>query len=585
MPTILEAIELAKQALQAGEFGQLEQLCAAILAADHLQPEAWHLRGVAAHIQGQNYDGHLFVQRAVDLQSDIASYHYNLGVIQQTLSDEESAEASYRRTLELDPQFRSAASNLGLMLKRHGRFSENVALFRDLAETTNEPHYLAVLGNAWKMEGDIEASVDAYRRAIEAEPNDSRIHSELLFALQYDPRIDDEELVRQHSLWNDQHGVDAKENSPDLRRSVKPGSAIRVGFVSPDLGNHPVGVFLAPIFERLNRELIRPICYSDRIDRDEYNGRLRNAVEQWRDTKSQSDEQMFDQIQSDQIDVLIDLAGHTDGNRLRVFARRAAPIQITWAGYVGTTGVPAIDYLLCDAFHIPPELESHCCETPLRMPHGYICYAPPEYAPDPGPPPSSVVGHVTFGSLNNPSKINDEVARVWSEILKRVPDSKLLLKYKGFDDAGVQDVIHDRFSRQGIVPDRITMLGGTNHVEHLSVCRDIDIALDTFPYSGGLTTCEAIWMGLPVVTCPSARFASRHSLSHLRNSGYDEAIAGDLDEYVEIAVSLAGDASRLAGLRNDLRERMAGSPLCDIDRFVRDFEAVIAGTVLSDDPK
>jgi predicted O-linked N-acetylglucosamine transferase (SPINDLY family) len=290
-----------------------------------------------------------------------------------------------------------------------------------------------------------------------------------------------------------------------------------------------------------------------------------------------SDDRLARQIRSDRIDILFDLAGHSAGNRLLVFARKPAPIEVTWAGYVGTTGLVAMDYILADRYEIPPQSEMYYRERVLRMPDGYMCYDPPGYAPPVSPLPALEKGYVTFAGFHNPAKITPQVVEVWARILRRLPQARLVLKYRCLDDAATAGRLADLFAGRGIDKDRLEFLGYSAHNETLDQYQRVDVALDTFPYNGGLTTCEALWMGVPVVTCPGETFASRHSLSHLSNVGPTETIAADLDEYVELAVTLAGDLPRLAALRAGLRARMASSPLCDGKRFAENFAEVLRG--------
>jgi predicted O-linked N-acetylglucosamine transferase (SPINDLY family) len=340
-----------------------------------------------------------------------------------------------------------------------------------------------------------------------------------------------------------------------------------LGFVSPDLGRHPVGYFLVRVLENFNQEQHETICYSDRIVKDDWTHRFQAAVTQWRDVSGMSDARLAEQIRADRIDVLFDLAGHTAHNRLLVFARKPAPLHITWIGYEGTTGLAAMDYLLADRHMVPEGSRQHYRERVLRMPDGYLCYDPPDAAPPVGPLPSLEKGYATFGSFNNLAKITPEVVAVWAEILRRAPTARLVLKYRGLGDSTVKRRYLDLFAAHGVETQRLELVPPSSYAEYLAAYHQVDVALDTFPFSGSATTCEALWMGVPVVTCPGETFASRHSLSHLSNVGLTETIAHDLDEYVDLAVSLAGDLPHLAVLRAGLRQRMAASPLCDGKRF------------------
>jgi predicted O-linked N-acetylglucosamine transferase (SPINDLY family) len=278
---------------------------------------------------------------------------------------------------------------------------------------------------------------------------------------------------------------------------------------------------------------------------------------------------------TDRVDVLFDLAGHTARNRLLVFARKPSPIQITWIGYEGTTGVEEMDYILADRFTIPPGAEAYYREQVLRMPNGYVCYDPPTNAPDPGPLPASQNGFVRFGCFNNPAKITPPVVEVWAKVLNRVPQSRLVLRYHGLGDDSVRNRFTELFKAFGADPARLEFAPRTDYFGYLASFREIDIALDPFPFGGGITTCDALWMGVPVIAFPGETFASRHGFSHLSNAGLTETIARDLDDYVDLAVSLAGDLPRLATLRAGLRQRMAASPLCDGKRFAADLTTVV----------
>ena len=309
--------------------------------------------------------------------------------------------------------------------------------------------------------------------------------------------------------------------------------------------------------------------------KDDLTHRLQAAATQWRDVIGVSDRQLAERIRADRIDILFDLAGHTAHNRLLVFARKPAPIQFTWIGYEGTTGLAAMDYLLADRHVVPQGTEHYYRERVLRMPEGYLCYDPPGAAPPAGPPPSLAKGYATFGSFNNPAKVGREVVAVWAEILRRAPTARLVLKYRGLGDPTVKRWYLDLFAAHDVEPHRLDLLPPSSYAEYLATYQQVDVALDPFPFSGSVTTCDALWMGVPVVSCPGETFASRHSLSHLSNVGLTETIAHDLNEYVEVALSLAGDVPRLAMLRAGLRQRMAASPLCDGQRFAANLMRVL----------
>jgi protein O-GlcNAc transferase len=410
------------------------------------------------------------------------------------------------------------------------------------------------------------------RQSLALAPN-SRRHSKLLASLQYGEGVTAEELLPEHRAWNDLYASDLANTSARATRRVN-GQPLRLGFVSHDFGLHPIGFLALRALECLDRKQCGIVCYSDRIAEDAYTARFRAAADLWRPIYGVPDKQVAEQIREDRIDILVDLMGHT-ANRLLVFARRPAPLQVTWLGYVGTTGLSAMDCLLADRFHVPEGEERHYTEKVLRMSHGYACYGPPGDAPEVGPLPSMGQGSVTFGCFNNPMKYSPPLLDVWARILQRVPSSRLLIKFVGLDDPYVQARLTGEFVQRGVAAERVLLEGKSPHRELLTAYNCVDLALDTQPYSGGLTTCEALWMGVPVITFPGRTFAGRHAVSHLTNAGYQQFIAHDAVGYIELAVQWASRLDELAALRSQLRDRMRSSPLCDAPRFAADFLRIL----------
>jgi predicted O-linked N-acetylglucosamine transferase (SPINDLY family) len=517
-------------------------------------------------------------RQAVRLRPDYADAHYNLGLIHHARGDFAEAIACLRRTLGLQPGHVEAEHNLGAAWQALGHLDEAIACYqRVLQQRPADAKALNGLGTAWQAQGEPAAALDCYRQALQSAPQFVQAYQNLLCTLQYQEDVTPGQLREAHVEFDRRFAIPLRNGAPTPANPPGADRPLRLGFVSPDFGLHPVGYFLVRLLENLDPRQCVTVCYNDRALRDERTARLAAAATAWREVYGMADEQLAVQIRADGIDVLFDLAGHTQHNRLLVFARRPAPIQCTWMGYVGTTGLSAIDYLLADRYHVPPEAEPYYCERVLRMPDGYVCYDPPQAAPPVGSLPASQSGGVTFGSVNNPAKIAPGVIDAWSEILRRVPDSRLLLKYRGMPSPTIAGRLGKLFAERGVGPDRLQLLDWSPPVETLACYGQIDVGLDTFPYSGGLTTCEALWMGVPVITWPGETFASRHSLSHLSNVGLTETIAGSRGEYVERAVRLAGDLPRLAGMRARLREQVAHSPLCDGPRFARDFAATLRG--------
>jgi predicted O-linked N-acetylglucosamine transferase (SPINDLY family) len=585
--------------------GRLDEAAAAFRRALELKPDqadACYNLGNALRDQGKSDEAIAAYRRALELRPGYAEAHNNLGNVLEILGRLDEAIACFRRALELNPAYAEASHNLGNALHAQWKVDDAVVSYGEALKL--KPDFVAAhngLGNAFKTQGKLDDAVACYRRAIELnpayavaysglgnvlklqekvteaiasyrqalalDPNYHEAHSNLLLTLQYRPDISLAELAAAHAEFDRQHAEPLRNSWRPHENDRKLDRRLRVGFVSPDFGRHPVGYFLVRGLENLDGSQWETVAYNDRTNGDDLTARLRAATTEWCDVRGLTDEELARKIRDDRIDILFDLAGHTAKNRLLVFARKPAPIQVTWAGYVGTTGLKAMDYLLADRHQVPSGAEVHYSEKIFRMPDGYVTYDPPHYAPPVSPLPALQRGHVTFGCFNNPAKLNGRVFEVWAQILHRVPGARLVLKFTGMNDRSMAKIRADEFARQGIDPQRIDFLGSSPHQELLAEYRRIDLALDPFPYSGGLTTCEALWMGVPVVTSPGETFASRHTLGHLSNVGLTETIASTPDEYVERAVSLANDLPRLAALRTELRERMAASPLCDGKRF------------------
>jgi predicted O-linked N-acetylglucosamine transferase (SPINDLY family) len=556
------------------EQGKVDEAAACYRQALELKPhhaDAHYNLGNALVEQGKLDEAVACYRLALDLKPGYAKAHNNLGIALMEQGKLNEAVASYWRALDLKPGYAEAQDNLGVALRKQGKPDEAVTCHHQALE--HEPDCAGTysnLGNALMEQGKLDEAIASYRRALDLKPDYADAHSNLLLALQYRAGATLSGLAEAHAEYDRQH---ARPLCParGLQEHVRdPHRRLRMGFVSPDFGRHPVSYFLIRVLENLDRGQCETVCYSDRVITDDLTTRFRAAAALWRDVSGSSDKELAEEILIDQIDILFDLCGHTAGNRLLAFARKPAPIQITWIGYEGTTGLGAMDYVLADHYTIPAGKETYYREQVLRMPNGYVCYDPPTNSPEAGPLPAAKNGYICFGSFNKPAKITPRVIEVWAKVLDRVPQSRLLLKYRGLGGESVRRRYLGMFTAFGVDPRRLEFAPPSNYAEYLAAYRQVDIALDPFPFGGGATTCEALWMGVPVVTCPGETFASRHSLSHLANVGLTETVAQDLDEYVELAVSLAGDLTRLATLRAGLRERMAASPLCDGKRFAAD---------------
>jgi len=614
MATVQDVLGTALAHHRRGEIGQAEALYKFILARQPRNPDALHLLGMAAHQGGRHIEALALIQQAIASNSGVAEYHDHLGVVlialgryeeainalrhtlgmdqrrpstwvalgraQMSLSRVPRALESFKTALELDPDNVDALSNLGVCYYELERLEEAKEKFQ--AALRRNPAIAAIWNNLGAIQieqGDADASVEAYEEAIRRDPGYSQAYSNRLMNEQYRPVVTPEKLLELSRGWDERY---SPKPTPALAvRPRNPAEPIRLGFVSPDLCRAPVGYFVCGLLRNLDRRQFTTLVYSTTPRPDDLSADIKRHVSLWRDVRALSDERLLTAIRADGVDVLFDLAGHTKGNRLGVFARRGAPVQVTWAGYVGTTGVGAMDYILADRHHIPHSDERFYTERVLRMPSDYVCYEPPPYSPVVGPLPAERNGYVTFGGFHNVGKAGALSVATWARVLHAVPDARLILVYKKLNDPVVAARLRRRFAEAGIAEDRVLIEGSTPHWQLLNRYNDVDIGLDSRPYSGGLTTLEALWMGVPVVTVPGRTFAGRHSLSHLGNAGLADLAAEDEDGYVRLAAELASDRRRLAELRRGLRPRLLNSPLLDPRRFARDFAELVRGIVRS----
>ena len=416
-----------------------------------------------------------------------------------------------------------------------------------------------------------------FKQALACDPGYTEAHSNLFQAMHYAPGFDAEALSTEARRWATAHAEALTAQALAHTNDRSPHRRLRIGYVSSDLRQHPVGFFFAPVFTHHDKEAFELFCYAGVRHPDALTAQCQAGADHWYEVTALSDAALAERIRADRIDILIDLSGHTRGHRLLTFARKPAPVQVTAGGHYDTTGMTAIDYLISDRFHTPQGAERYFSEALIRLPHDYICYGPPDYAPAVAPSPLARHGYVTFGCFNNLAKVTPEVIALWARILHALPSSRLRLQTRELGDSATCARYHALFKEEGVAINRIELQGHIPHRQLLTAYGEIDIALDPFPYSGGLTTCEALWMGVPVITLSGHCFAGRHSTSHLANAGLPELITTTPEEYVAVALALAQDADRLTTLRQGLRERLAASPLCDAAGYTRDLEAAYRG--------
>jgi protein O-GlcNAc transferase len=575
--TLSEALIEAVKHQQAGRLDMAEDIYRQILAVIPDQPDTLDLMGVLACRRGNYEQGIEFARQAIALNDGEPCFHFNLADACRNLGRTSEAVASYRRAIELKPDFDHALNNLGVTFRARGEFDEAVACFRRVLEIrpgSVEAHNS--LGNTLRDLGNPDEAAACYRRALHLDPSFAMAHSNLLCALAYQDGATLADLLAAHRDYERRHAAPLHSVRLPHANVRDPDRRLRLGFLSPDFYRHPVGCFAISVLESLDRQQCETICYHSLAYSDDMTNRFQVAASTWRSVHALSDEQLETQIRADQIDILFDLAGHTGGNRMLLFARKPAPIQVEWIGYEGTTGLSAMDYIVADRHVLPAEDEPYYLERVLCMPDGYLCYAPPSDAPPVGPLPAVGNGHVTFASYSNLAKIGPRVVRVWAEILRRVPRSQLILKYRGLDNESAQRRFSSLFAANGVEPGRVQLLPPSPIADYLASYNQVDLALDPFPFSGSATSCDALWMGVPVITCPGQTFASRHGLTHLSNLQLaDSFVARDHAHYVDLAVRWANDVESLAEIRASLRQRMAASPLCNAPQFAANLMALL----------
>jgi predicted O-linked N-acetylglucosamine transferase (SPINDLY family) len=544
-------------------------------------------------------------QRALALRPDDPQTLNNLGSTLYTMARLEAAAEAYERALALRPEYPEALSNYGNVLIDQGRIADAVAA-NQKALALNPAYPIAHnnLGNGLRRLGRYEDAVQAYVRALElkplyadalcnlaetlkeqgralealpfyekalaVDPRQAGIHSNLLLALNSVESLSRMAAYAEHKRWGERFAAPALAHA----NAKDPAKRLRVGYVSPDFRKHSVAYFIEPVIAAHDRGQIEAFCYANVAVADAVTARIKDSADGWRAIRGLSDADAAAMIRADGIDILVDLAGHTMDGRLPLFALKPAPVQVAYLGYPNTTGLAAVDYRLTDAIADPEgEADRYHTERLVRLATGFLCYRPPADALEVAPPPALANGFVTFGSCNNLAKIGPATIAAWAAILKRMPDARLFLKSKPLADEGTRQRLAERFAEHGIADERLVMTGWIVDGNHLAVYSRIDVGLDTFPYNGTTTTCEALWMGVPVVTLAGDRHAARVGASLLTHLGLDELIAHDPGTYVERAVALAHDQARLGALRAGLRDTVARSALSDAQGFTRALEA------------
>jgi protein O-GlcNAc transferase len=555
--------------------GQLDDAIAAyreLIRVDPNRATAYNNLGNALQSKKQFDEAIAAYRRAISVNPGFAEAYNNLGNALKSIGQPDEAAASIGQAIRLKPDYAEAHYNLGNILKDNWRLDGAIAAYRqairlkpDLAEAHGN------LGGVLQDTGQIDAAVSSFGHAARLRPDFAGVHSNLLLSLNFQPDGDAEGILAEHRAWSYRHARPPVEEMIPHANERAPQRRLRIGYVSADFWRHSVGQFIVPLLDHHDRKNFELFCYANGEHSDDLTERMKRSCDVWRNIVGLADDAVSKQVRSDGIDILVDLSGHTSGHRLLVFARKPAPIQVTYLGYPNTTGVVAIDYRLTDAAADPPGMTDHLnVEKLWRLPVCAWCYQHSEDAPDIQPRGN---GPITFGCFNAFAKINPTLTAMWADLLKGVPESRLLLKSVGAGEVSSRQRLTGQFAEHGIPGERIEMIGRIADArQHLEFYRRVDVALDTYPYHGTTTTCEALWMGVPVVTLAGRTHVSRVGVSLLNCVGLPELVAETPREYLSIASELAANPSRLNALRGSLRNNLRSSPLMDGARFAAEVE-------------
>ncbi len=531
--------------------------------------------GNALQEQGKLNEAIESYQRALSIRPEFSDAYCNLGNAYQAQGKLDEAMTCYKKSLGIQPDFAEVYSNLGSVLKLQGKLDEAVICHRKaLAFKPTLATGINRLGNALLEQGMWNDAIACYRQALTIREDYANVRSNLLLAIHYTEKFSPEEVFEEHQRYAEFYEKPLKQYWKAHHKAKAPNERMRVGYISADFRMHSVAYFIESVINKHDKSKFEIFCYFNSTQIDSVTQRFILLADHWVACRGMTDEQLAEKVHEDKIDILVDLAGHTADNRLLTFARKPAPVQVTYLGYPNTTGLAAIDYRLTDSYADPVGLGDELyTETLIRLPKTFLCYCPPKDAPEVQALPAINNHFVTFGSFNAFQKITDSVIVLWSNILLSIPGSKIMLKAAGLDQPSIRNKLLMLFEQCGISEKQLILLSKSNEFkEHLSQYHRVDICLDPFPYNGTTTTCEALWMGVPVITHRGDRHSSRVGTSLLVNLGLEELIAESPDEYIKIAIDLAVDIQRLANMRAGLRQRMMDSSLLDSVGFTRTIE-------------
>jgi protein O-GlcNAc transferase len=573
-----EATAARARALQAlRRFPEAAEAWRRVLAMEPANAEAINQLGVSLYSHGALHEAVACYRRAIELQPKLPGGYANLGLALLDAGDVDGAEQAFRTGLSIR-ELATLHDNLGIVLQRQSRFDDAIDHHRRaIALDPSNLNTQCNLASAQAKAGDDDDAIRGYRALIALRPDHLVAHSNLLFHLSVDARTTNAEYLDEARRFD----AEARRRAiaPYVPPAVRRDGPLRIGFVSGDLRAHPVGYFLEGILRELDPARFSLHAYPTSVHEDALTARLRPLFATWRQLKGVGDAEATESIRADELDVLFDLAGHTGDNRLTLFAARAAPLQVAWLGFFASTGLAAMDFVLADDVCVPPGDDSAFTERIWRMPITRLCFTPPPESGSngPGPLPADANGHPTFGCFQRFTKVSDRLLGLWKRILDAVPDARLrLMSPQTATEAGRREVAR-RLVAAGIPAERADLLPPRAREAYLQAYDGIDLVLDTFPYTGGTTTCEALWMGVPTLTRDGDSMIARQGVAMMSAVGLPDWVAEDDDDYVRRAVAFARDRDALRALRGGLRARAAASPLFDVRRFALRFADAIDG--------
>lgn len=564
--------DLGKVLYDLGRFDDAERHLRILLEADPSSVPAVMLLGELCLGTGRLDDAADCYDRVVRTDPGHADACIQMGLVWNLRGDPGRAEACFRQALERNPGHVTAWNNLAYLRDMQGDTPTAIEYIQKaIALDPSAALSHLNLGVIRLARAEIADAIDHFQRAIDLQPDDREAHANLLYSLHFSPDYDAEVIYDEHDRWYNQIARPLVPKNRPARHGPAAGRRLRIGYVSPDFREHPVGHFFLPLLQSHDRKKLEIFCYSCHPHRDAQTDRCRQAADEWRDVAALSDGAVAEKIRGDGIDVLVDLAMHTAHSRILVFARKPAPLQFCYLAYCGTTGLRTIDYRITDPFLDPPDGDPMVySEHSVRLPETYWCYSPPPGAPPVNDLPARRAGVVTFGCLNNFCKASRPAREAWLRILEAVPHSRLILHARHDRDL---DPVRAAMTTRGLASERVVHAGVVPLPDYLRRYQEIDIALDPFPYGGGTTTCDALYMGVPVVSLIGETAVGRGGNSILSCLGLTELLATNVDEYVRRAVAAARDPDRVEHLRRVLRERMKSSPLMNGPRFARHVES------------